>query len=148
MKPAQKTLVAIGAIALIGLAAFWFISTNAPTNDASATRSLPFELYTPDQIDGGEISMISTDVMPQEGWDIIDGKLQVQLIAGSIPGISVEDVTISPQGTVTVSLEAQQGPSTMDAAPFEIIIDADDRDIESVEVDRGTGEPIALNKIA
>lgn len=138
--------VAVLVLALAGCAG----GGDDVTNDSSEAldNAVPFEMYAGDQLDAEGIALLGEGPVPQEGWTAADGRLQVQLIAGSIPGISVSDIRFLRDGEVAVTLDAAEGPSTMDIAFFEIVADVGAREVSSVTLDRGDGTgAVALERL-
>lgn len=153
----KTTRMGMRAIALTGVMAALIVALagcaggegNATGDSSGASdNTVPFEMYAGDQLDAEGIALLGEGPVPREGWAVSDGRLQVQLIAGSIPGISVSDIRFSEGGEVAVTLEAVEGPSTMDIAFFEIVADVGDREVSSVTLDRGDGSgAVALEKL-
>lgn len=139
-----KALMLFGIVVVIGAA----LAGCAGGSGDAADASVSFEVYAGEQIDAEGIALLGEGPMPAEGWAVADGTLQVQLIGGSVPGITVADVQVSADGEATVTLEATDGPSTMDIAFFEVMASIGEREVSSVMLDRGDGAgPVALERL-
>ena len=88
----------------------------------------------------------SSTVMPSDGWCAVEEGIQLQLTGGSIPGVNI--ASVEQEGTtLTVALEVNDGPSTMDLVMSEWMLTPDvaGQQIERVLVDYGHGdEPVEV----
>lgn len=86
--------------------------------------------------------------LPGEGWAVRDGYIQLQLAGASIPGQQIERMA-EEDGTLTVTLEASDGPSTMDLLLTEWRLEVREGDVDSVSrvvVDHGGGDVRELER--
>ena len=82
-------------------------------------------------------------ILTGDAWAPREGFIQLQLCGASIPGQKIESVS-EKDGTLTVTLEVQDGPQTMDLLLTEWRLtpegDAKTSSIERVMIDYGGGE--------
>lgn len=82
-------------------------------------------------------------VLTGDAWAPREGFIQLQLCGASIPGQKIESVS-EKDGTLTVTLEVQDGPQTMDLLITEWRLTPEDAtrvsSIERVMVDYGGGD--------
>lgn len=77
---------------------------------------------------------------PEEGWAPRDGYIQLQLSGSSIPGQQIESVE-QDGDELTVTLEVQDGPVTMDILLTEWRLTGGDvESVKSVAIDYGKGD--------
>lgn len=77
---------------------------------------------------------------PEEGWAPRDGYIQLQLSGSSIPGQRIESVE-QDGDELTVTLEVQDGPVTMDILLTEWRLTGGDvESVKSVAIDYGKGD--------
>lgn len=144
-----RMIALMGLVIVLGMALAGCANGSKGVQDeGSKDGRLAYEVYSGEQLESEDIELLGDGSAPEEGWAIADDRLQVQLIAGSIPGISVSDVRFSEGDEVAVTLEAVEGPSTMDIAFFEVVVNVGDREVSSVTLDRGDGSgAVALEKL-
>lgn len=82
-------------------------------------------------------------VLTGDAWAPREGFIQIQLCGASIPGQKIESVS-EKEGTLTATLEVQDGPQTMDLLITEWRLTPEDAarvsSIEHVMVDYGGGD--------
>lgn len=82
-------------------------------------------------------------ILTGDAWGPREGFIQLQLSGASIPGQKIESVS-EKDGTLTVALEVQDGPQTMDLLITEWRLTPEDAarasSIERVMVDYGGGD--------
>lgn len=82
-------------------------------------------------------------ILTGDAWGPREGFIQLQLCGASIPGQKIESVS-EKDGTLTVTLEVQDGPQTMDLLITEWRLTPEDAarvsSIERVMVDYGGGD--------
>ena len=122
-------IVALGAVALV---AHQTLFRQGVSWTAEQDESL--DVLTTKVSGGAEVSQ------PGEGWAPRDDYIQLQLSGSSIPGQRIESVE-QDGDELTVTLEVQDGPVTMDILLTEWRLTGGDvESVKSVTIDYGKGD--------
>ena len=132
---ATKAAICLGVIIVLGavvLGAQWMLSRSVAVWAAEQDESLG--MLAAGDADGG------ASVQPSDGWALRDGYIQLQLLGSSIPGQEIESIE-QDGDKLTVTLEVQDGPMTMDILLTEWRLTGGDiGSIKSMTVDYGRGD--------
>lgn len=132
---ATKAAICLGCIVALGAAALVAHQTLSGQGVSwTAEQDESLDVLTTKVSGGAGASQ------PGEGWAPRDGYIQLQLSGSSIPGQRIESVE-QDGDELTVTLEVQDGPVTMDILLTEWrLAGGDVKSVKSVTIDYGKGD--------